>query len=434
MSTDVVERQESWAWAARFWALFSKHTLLFLAVCVLGVIVVAGLAAHAKDRVTTPGSMTAWAYTLALCLTLLVVFMSGVMIRIAGGRLSDLVVGADNKTSTSKFQYLLWTVGIAFALAFIAFRTFVDSKGNFICPATGEAHNCVPNDETWQQYLILMGAPAAAAVIAKATALQKSANGEVQSGDTSVAPAPGDLATNTLGRVDIVDVQYLVFNVIAFTYFAATFVNRGTFVTVPTLLLGLTSASAATYAVSKAIVANKPVIKSVSPSLVTPGGLLTIQGSNFFGSQRDGAGVRVKVAGAEAVVTQSTGGQPASQSLTVRAPQLLTGSDPSVVVVVADGTESAPYPVSVAQAAILGWVGTAPAPAADGTLKVVGRPGSAGSDEVLIAGVVHRATYDATARTLTFTVPGGLTPGATTTVTYLVDGRVTASADVVLSP
>ena len=99
----------------------------------------------------------------------------------------------------------------------------------FVCdPNDNSPHNCVPDGSIWQQYLILLGVPAAAApVIAKATTSYQVSNGVIQTGQSSQASV-SDIATDYTGQADLVDVQYLVFNIIAFLYFFfAHFLHAG---------------------------------------------------------------------------------------------------------------------------------------------------------------------------------------------------------------
>ena len=76
--------------------------------------------------------------------------------------------------------------------------------------------------------------------------------------------------------------QYLVFNIIAFLYFFTHFLHAGTFVTVPSLLLGLTSASAATYTLTKALQSSKPIISTVQPAHIVPDATVIVTGQNCF--------------------------------------------------------------------------------------------------------------------------------------------------------
>jgi hypothetical protein len=53
-------------------------------------------------------------------------------------------------------------------------------------------------------------------------------------------------------------------------------------VEVPAILLGLTSAAATTYVLNKSLQTVKPVISTVSPSVVAVGTPITIYGRNLF--------------------------------------------------------------------------------------------------------------------------------------------------------
>jgi len=149
-------------------------------------------------------------------------------------------------------------------------------------------------------YLVLLGVPAASAVIAKGVTSYKVQNGIVQKTDASpTTTSVANAATNDDGSASLVDSQYLIFNAVAFVYVAVGFVQTGTFVKVPAMILGLTSAAAGTYVLNKSLQTNKPSITSIVPSTVTTGGTITIKGVNLFPPGSAGA-VGVKVGGKNA--------------------------------------------------------------------------------------------------------------------------------------
>ena len=164
---------------------------------------------------------------------------------------ASLLLGADGRVSTSKAGVLLWTFGLAYAASFLA-----GIAGLFQVPVFETSSN-----SNWTDYLVLLGGPFAAAVLAKAIVLTKSVNGTLAkdvipgladpnalgpaapSGDPVApepnanqqpdpAPAQGSntlptgLLTNDSGNVDVVDAQYLVFNLVAFLFAAFAFLAQ----------------------------------------------------------------------------------------------------------------------------------------------------------------------------------------------------------------
>src|SRR5690606_15631668 len=89
------------------------------------------------------------------------------------------------------------------------------------------------------------------------------------------------VAVNDGGGTDMVDAQYLLFNLIAQVYFVIAVVRNGVLPEIPAVLLAMTSLTAATYVGAKAARTNAPVITSISPRTMTVGTEVTILGSNF---------------------------------------------------------------------------------------------------------------------------------------------------------
>lgn len=312
---------------------------------------------------------------LTLLYVLLILWMAGRSATTSGG-LAYLVQGADRRASTSKFQYLLWTFGVAFALAYISARAGLSAADNFNC--TGTAHaNCVPPDN-WDAYLILLGVPAATAVIAKGVTAYKVENGVVQKTSAESAKV-ADIATNDNGQADLADVQYLIFNVIAFGYVAVGFAHRGVLVEVPSILLGLTSAAAATYVLNKSLQTDKPSISSVSPSVVAVGTPITIYGRNLFPPGTSNA-VRVTIGG---VGTEGSRASTDSDNVRLIGPAGMTNADPSVVVTTGANVTTDKYSITVAGLALIGVVGRAPARRQEVALRVDGLAKKEG-DEVSV--------------------------------------------------
>ena len=183
-----------------------------------------------------------------------------------------LLVGTDNRLSTSKATAALWSVVVAYfilALGLIAATDrdkFADLFQSFS-----------------PLYLVFLGGPFAAAVLAKARVSSGVNNGELQK---STAPAPrlADVFSDDDGNTDLVDTQYIGFNFIVAIITTVFFVRAPGFGAppVPGFLAGLTGASAATYVGNKALItSNAPTLDRAMPSKARRGQLITLYGSNL---------------------------------------------------------------------------------------------------------------------------------------------------------
>lgn len=367
--------------------------------------------------------------------------------RVTAGKsgLPALVKGADQRASTSKIQYLLWTLLLGFVLALVAAYAGLTDGSTFQC-GEGTTTFCIPGEEAiWTPYLILLGVPAATAAVAKGIVSTKVSNGVLQKTEAQ-QPSLADVATNDAGNADLVDIQYLVFNLIAFVYVGAYFATNQTLPPVPDLLLGLTSAAAATYVLNKSLLNNKPTITSVTPSAIKPGDVLTVKGENLLVKDSEGKTpqtLSAKVAGiaATAKVFEEPNG---SGHLTIQVPEGIatsTQTTPTVALVTTANIETDGYPISLVPITVLGWSQTAtqtsaPAAGADNAkLTVTGLPKKLELDEadwktvrVIIGGMDSpgELTDD---NEVTFNVPDGLAKGETE-VKVAFQGRTSAVAKV----
>lgn len=241
---------------------------------------------------------------LAVGLALALVTLAG---RNRRGLLTPLI-GADGRMSTSRVAPALWTTTIAFVLIHNASRRGWDGEA---LARTLEPH--------WDDYLILLGGPFAAAVLAKAVVQWKVVNGTLQKTEAADGPAVGQVVQDDAGNTSLVDAQYLVFNAIALVFFWVAFVESGPKIPkIPNLLLALTSGAAAIYVSNKAVEENKPVITGLSPGSVRPGETFVIGGQHFLPTtKRDASPVVVTL---EGVGPLDVVGKPRDDHLTVRVP------------------------------------------------------------------------------------------------------------------
>ena len=210
----------------------------------------------------------------------------------------SMLLGADGRLSTSKTTMWLWTFGVGYALLFAAgIAIFIDPKA-LLFPAN------------WEDYLVLLGGPFAAGVLSKYALVTKFNNGTISKtvvaglaqttalgspvkpapaagagvaagGDAPAAPtltntaSLSDIVNNDDGGLDLVDSQYFLFNLIAFAYAMGVFLsnNFNSSITgdkyllpaIPSQLLALTGAAAATYVANKSVQKDAPAISTVVP-------------------------------------------------------------------------------------------------------------------------------------------------------------------------
>jgi hypothetical protein len=197
-----------------------------------------------------------------------------------------LYLGKDGRWSTSKLQVLLWTYAVLFALTaiFLAKALGVDE---------GLSNLIEDGDKNWDVYLILLGGPFAAMVLAQGITSTKVENESVaktnsEEPTTAVGEGLSQVISNDVGETDIVDLQYFLFNLLALGYFLGSFVPNlaDGLPKLPELLVALTGASAATYVAKKATDREKPSVTAVLPVKARTGGKLDIWGRSLVLGER----------------------------------------------------------------------------------------------------------------------------------------------------
>ena len=208
---------------------------------------------------------------------------------------TSVFVGTDGRLSTSKTMAILWTFALAYMLLVMG----------LIAAAATEPGNTLSAliSATSGLYLVLIGGPFAAAVLAKATVSTGTATGRLQK-SYSASTNLTDIIANDQGNTDLVDSQYTLFNLIALAIVLVAFVRKPGFGApdIPGFLAGLTGASAATYAANKAAISNAPVISQVIPALARIGQRVTAHGTNLHAAAGDDATTTVTVGGFQATV------------------------------------------------------------------------------------------------------------------------------------
>lgn len=204
------------------------------------------------------------------CLAAALAFLTIVGGRSGGGTFRPLI-GADGRASTSLTQIGLWTVLIGGGVAYLLGLTIADSAVN--------VEDVLPRS-VWNDYLLLLGGPFSAGVLAKGIVTYKVHRGALQKSEPRTARVQ-QLAQSDNGDADLVDSQYLIFNVIAMAFYTAQVFRLNSLPEMPDVLLALTGGTAALYVANKAAANNAPTITALSPVAVSPGRKLTIYGTNF---------------------------------------------------------------------------------------------------------------------------------------------------------
>lgn len=220
-------------------------------------------------------------HLVALGILVLTVFFLHLLLRYANRDrlgIASAVMGKDRRVSTSWLQITLWTLVVPFALLSI-----LVNEGP-------EKLNALENLQ--YEYLVLLGSPAAATLLAKVLTNRKIAHRSVAktpaSQDPTLAEGLSQIVSDDRGQIDPFDLQYFLFNLLALAYFFFAFfgpTEEGGPLLLPDLpgtLVALTGASAAGYISRKALIDETPVLIGVFPSAASPGGKVWIRGNNLI--------------------------------------------------------------------------------------------------------------------------------------------------------
>lgn len=202
------------------------------------------------------------------------------------GRLRGAVlVGQDNRVSTSKTAAFGWTAAVGFVM------------GYFIFLGIGDESNCGPNKDLPctlntllaaeglpLTYVLLLGAPFAALLGAQAVTEAKVESGAQQKSTSETSPTAEEAFQNDAGKTDLMDSQYLLFTLIAALFFLVSFATapQAGLPTIPEALVALTGVSAVAYVGKKAVDRNPLEITGLDPSVPVAGETVTIIGRNFL--------------------------------------------------------------------------------------------------------------------------------------------------------
>jgi len=270
-------------------------------------------------------------------------------------RRGGLATGWDRRMSTSKTIALAWTMVVAYMIVTLAILATSTKRGAgyFTSVFDNATTNTNNPGGSLELYLVLLGGPYAAAVLAKASVVSKLEKQDLQKSDAS-GPSPADLISNDTGAPSLTDFQYCLFNLIGLLAVVVLFWAHpgGGLPGIPSFLAILLGGSALTYTVNKAVERNKPSISSVHPTKVRVGETVSIVGDNLYLPAAPDAKTKVTVGGVEVAATavgKAAGLVEQSDRIDFKVPQAKTGAwsaDPQQVVLTttADATVIAPYP------------------------------------------------------------------------------------------
>lgn len=182
-----------------------------------------------------------------------------------------LVVGKDNRTSTSKVVALAWTYAIFFSLLAIIVAKWLGDSAGF---------NQLIRHGLRDEYFLFLGGPYAAAVLAKYQA-QKSPDKTTAAIGSAT---PKQLITDDSGDADLGDFQYVLFNALALAFFLGTFIPhlQSGMPHLPSLLTGLALTSAGGYTAKQLVAQAAPTLLSLLPTSADRNSQVEVWGNNLI--------------------------------------------------------------------------------------------------------------------------------------------------------
>jgi IPT/TIG domain len=242
--------------------------------------------------------------------------------------LAAILVGKDHRSSTSKTAVFAWTLVVAFGLLSLLIALWLGDH---------EPWDAQVERGLQEEYLLLLGGPFAAAILAKYAAVSR---------DDTKTEAPvgsanaSQLVNDDQGDTDLGDFQYVLFNSIAIAFFLGDFIGdlETGFPELPAILTGLVLTSTGGYAAKKLIAQAAPTLTSVVPPAASPKTEVHIFGTNLTVPSN------VSSDGKEKAIVYI-----GPQKATVAAHDLVLGND-RITVKVPDAAKAGAAPISVARA------------------------------------------------------------------------------------
>lgn len=185
------------------------------------------------------------------------------------------LLGEDGRRSTSKLTAFTWVVVVAAAAAHLLLSATL----------TNQTLKSTGLKDLDPVYLLLIGSPLFALIAGKGIVESKANARQLQKpvGTAAVGFGDGGFAADDTGKVDLLDLQYLLFNGVLLAYFVSSVIARTVVPELPPTLVGLTSAAAAAYVAGKAVAANPATISAVTVSPdAPPTAVVSIRGQNLL--------------------------------------------------------------------------------------------------------------------------------------------------------
>lgn len=290
-----------------------------MVVCL--VLLVPAISDAATDPKAPDAARTMTQSMLLLGVGILVVLSLLLAWRVPGFR--RLVIGEDNRVSTSKTITSVWTYLVAGMLLGIVFARWAGHPQAFNAIKSGLGG----------QYALLIGGPIGAAILAKGIVVSQTQKPNAHKPPSPTGPSLNDLIANDAGRTDPGDLQYVLFNLVAMIYVVGAIVQHplAGFPHIPEVLLSLTSVSAVGYVGKKGIPSVTPSA-TIDPPQGPVGSQVTIRGTALLAGELPTALTRVEFGTTEAAITQRVENQ--TDTLLVTVPPGLAGGTPLEVVVI----------------------------------------------------------------------------------------------------
>ncbi len=192
-----------------------------------------------------------------------------------------ILVGADNRLSTSKLSAFAWTWVLGWAMLSLAVADWVGAPGGW---------KQFLDQGLQDEYLVLLGGPFVALVGAKAlvtSAVERGALVKLAAGDeeTKLAERVSQAFSDDTGQTDLLDTQYLLFGAITLLVFIVMFIRESWegLPSLPELLIGLSTLGATAFIANKWTAKDaKPRIDQIVPESAKEGDEVVIYGSNLL--------------------------------------------------------------------------------------------------------------------------------------------------------
>jgi hypothetical protein len=250
---------------------------------------------------------------------------------VVGSSISKLVIGLDNRTSTSKTIVAVWTFVVGSALLALVYAKLINHS---------EALDATNKSGVIGQYALLFGGPLGAAIIAKGIVVNQLTNKTSVKLPAEKASA-ADLISNDAGEADLGDFQYVVFNLVALVFVLGTLLHYPVsgLPHIPDVLLGLTSVSAVGYVGKKALTPGGTILATLVPEAGAPATPVTITLAGVTPADQVRADMWIRFGEQDQGSLMSTRVTGGNASLRINAPdlQLPAGTAVEVTVGLADG-------------------------------------------------------------------------------------------------